>query len=189
MRTVCLNRNHNRPLNSVECPNREAGVALLMVLFVMVLLGVLGITITSSAISESRMSGNYLDQDVAFQSAETALRAGEGYVSSFQPNLVPLPAANCAAPCIALLGSLPANPWGTPQAANVAGIAGIAGVAGAAAAPEYTVEFSANVVMQGSSLGLNTGNPPPTINFFQVTARGTGRSNVSQAVIQSMFAW
>jgi len=171
--------------------HREAGMALLMVLFLMIFLSVIGMSVTTSSVSESQMSTNFLDQDTAFQSAETALRAGESWIAAFGPNPVPLPVPNCAAPCIAQIGSLPNPPWGTPQAASLppGEVSGLPGVPGANTAPEYTIEFAANVVMQGSSLGLSTGQPQPTVNFYQITARGTGRTNQAQAVLQSMFAW
>lgn len=173
----------------------QKGVALLLVLFLCVILGVIGITVTSSSTSQTQMAVSVLDQDIAFQSAETALRSGELWIASRPSNLPPLlPVVNCVQPCVEALGGLPANPW--PGAANVAGVAGLAGVRGARTAPQFVIEYISNLeVWQGGSvpldeIGESTGREEiDYVNFYRVTARGTGRTNQAQAIVQSVYAW
>lgn len=54
---------------------REAGVALVMALAVLVILTILGISSMKGAILETRMAGNVQDSTIAFQVAESGLSA------------------------------------------------------------------------------------------------------------------
>jgi len=56
---------------------KERGIVLLVALIILLLVTVLGLTSVRILIMEERMSANSFDRNIAFQSAETALRAGE----------------------------------------------------------------------------------------------------------------
>lgn len=61
--------------------NKERGIALITGLIILVLLTLIGVTAARSTLLQERMAGNLRDQNVAFQSAEAALRWGEGYLN------------------------------------------------------------------------------------------------------------
>src|SRR5690606_23521558 len=66
---------------------RQAGSALLICLIFMLLLTIIGVGAMQSATLQERMAGNSRDQNLAFQAAEAALRAGE---QRLQGSLVPV---------------------------------------------------------------------------------------------------
>lgn len=61
--------------------NRQQGVVLITGLILLVLLTIIGVTASRSTLLEERMAGNMKDQNVAFQSAEAALRVAENYLT------------------------------------------------------------------------------------------------------------
>lgn len=61
--------------------NRQQGVVLITGLILLVLLTIIGVTASRSTLLEERMAGNMKDQNVAFQSAEAALRVAENYLN------------------------------------------------------------------------------------------------------------
>jgi len=61
---------------------RQRGVVLVISLLMLLVLTVLGLAATRSTALEERMTANQNDKEVAFQSAEAALRYGEGLLSA-----------------------------------------------------------------------------------------------------------
>jgi type IV pilus assembly protein PilX len=75
-----------RPAVHPALPNRphpERGVVLLVALVMLLLVTVLGLASVRMLTMEERMAANSFDRNLAFQTAETALRAGEA-VADFQ---------------------------------------------------------------------------------------------------------
>jgi type IV pilus assembly protein PilX len=69
-------RNHRL----VQIPQRCSGAVLIVALVLLLVLTVLGTAGIQDTTLEERIAGNFRDADVALQSAETALRAGESYL-------------------------------------------------------------------------------------------------------------
>jgi type IV pilus assembly protein PilX len=67
---------------SPSFPARQRGVVLVISLLMLLVLTVLGLAATRSTALEERMTANQNDKEVAFQSAEAALRYGEGLLSA-----------------------------------------------------------------------------------------------------------
>ncbi|MGN7614140.1 pilus assembly PilX family protein, partial [Magnetococcales bacterium HHB-1] len=69
---------------------KESGSVLIISLLVLVLLLMLGMQGMATATMEEKMSGNSRQRNLAFQDAESALRAGEGWLDSLtsQPTTV-----------------------------------------------------------------------------------------------------
>ncbi|WP_203143603.1 pilus assembly PilX family protein [Marinobacter mangrovi] len=62
---------------------RESGAALLIALILLAVILVIGMAGSHMTRKEETMSGNLYDRDLAFQAAETALRAGQAVVDDF----------------------------------------------------------------------------------------------------------
>ncbi len=60
---------------------QQHGVVLITGLILLVLLTIIGLAASRSTLLEERMAGNLKDQNVAFQSAEAALRLAESYLN------------------------------------------------------------------------------------------------------------
>jgi len=180
------------PEPATQSRQGERGSVLIAAILVLIVLAVIAVSATSSSVLESHMSVNSIDQDAAFQAAESALRAGEASILALPARTIGTPA--CAAPCVATLNSVnggvfanaPVLPWGTAQTAQVTTGAGV--YAGVATPPEMVVEYIGFVPDQGSTLGIGGGQSVPGSDFFRVTSRGTGRTNTAQAIVQSTFA-
>lgn len=169
----------------------ERGVILIVTLFILLILTAVGMAAANISTFEQRMSVSLLDQDVAFQAAESALREGEAFVwglTGFDEG-----AANCSAetgPCIStqnsVNGGVFANsatlPWGSTSAYALPRFSGVK------TTPEYVIEYLQRVKDENSSLGLGTKTEISGSDFYRVTARGTGRSDQAQAVVQSVYA-
>ncbi len=79
-----------RSLRAAE--KKHAGAVLIVSLIMLLLLTLIGTTSMQSTSLEEKMVGNMRDQNIAFQRAEAALRAGEAEVAS---TVATLPGFNC----------------------------------------------------------------------------------------------
>jgi type IV pilus assembly protein PilX len=59
---------------------RHKGAVLVIVMIVLIIMTVLGVAAIRNTLLEEKMAGNMLDRDMAFQAAESALRAAEKYI-------------------------------------------------------------------------------------------------------------
>ena len=64
----------------------QSGAVLAISLIILLLLTIIGLTATQVTGLEEKMAGNLRDRNLAFQAAETALRAGEAQTSTFVPD-------------------------------------------------------------------------------------------------------
>jgi len=169
----------------------EQGVVLVFSLFILLILAAIGLAASSTSVFQQRMSGNLLDQDMAFQSAESGLRTGEAIVEAL-PSLN-RGTAGCDAsssPCISTINSVNGGvfansvtlPWGDVYTFAMTGFYGPKTV------PEYVIEYDMNLPDTNSSLGIGTGQNVPGSDFYRVTSRGTGRTDNAQVVLQSVYA-
>lgn len=166
---------------------RQQGAALvvsLIFLFVMTIIGIMGMQVTSL---EEKMAGNMRERNLAFQAAESAARAGEKYLSS-----AGLPAFNCA---VGLYKADDVNCDGTKETARVweavnwsttavVSYADGAKLANVSAFPAYIVEELPAVPETGGSLEAGV---PKDVNYYRVTARGIGGSPGAVAIVQSVY--
>ncbi|MDT8377018.1 MAG: PilX N-terminal domain-containing pilus assembly protein [Mariprofundaceae bacterium] len=169
----------------------EQGVVLVFSLFILLILAAIGLAASSTSVFQQRMSGNLLDQDMAFQSAESSLRTGEAFVESLAS--LDRGVAGCdasSAPCVSTINSVNGGvfanaatlPWGDIYTFAMTGFAGPKTV------PEFIVEYDTNLPDTNSSLGIGTGMNIPGSDFYRVTARGTGWTDSAQVVVQSVYA-
>ena len=172
---------------TVDLWENEKGMALVIVLVFLVVMTIIGVAAMQSSSLQEKMSSNVRDQNVSFQTAEAAVREGEAWVESLVGR-PPVQSGNCIAPCQVVwpLGNAAnnssdflnpvfwtgANVWtGTP-------------VQGAKSAPGLVVE-AVGVSTLGESLKWTS--DPQGVDVFRVTAHGTGETDDSQSVIQTMY--
>lgn len=68
---------NNPPTMGPAFPVRQGGAVLIVSLILLLVMTLIGVFAMRGTILEERMAGNTRDRDLAFQSAEAALRAGE----------------------------------------------------------------------------------------------------------------
>jgi type IV pilus assembly protein PilX len=72
----------NENLNMTGYHKNQSGVVLIIGLIILLLLTLIAITVMRVTALEERMAGNMLNQNIAFQSAESALREAEAYIAA-----------------------------------------------------------------------------------------------------------
>lgn len=63
-----------------QLPNNQKGLALVVSLIMLLIMTLLAVNSMQTTVLEEKMAGNYKNRNMAFQSAEAGLRAGEGYL-------------------------------------------------------------------------------------------------------------
>lgn len=160
--------------------HRQSGIALITGLIFMVILTLLALAAMRTTTLEERMSGNARDRDMAFQSAESALRAGEQIVTG--ATLPAFAAGTANTPRIAS-GSLitywqNTHPWSTQSVTAWQ-------PAGTSAAPRYVIE-EMGATAAGSGGGLGVGALSDS-GVYRVTARGVGSSANTVVILQAVY--
>lgn len=183
--------------------NGAVMVISLLILLVLTLLGITGMTTTTM---EERMAGNERDRQIAFQAAEAALRAGERFI--VQTNFTNLPAdpynpsggddfaTDCQSGKAAGLCG-PASPgdddvwedanldvWTTQNRHRSYSFGGSTEIA---TQPRYIIEYMGPKVVAPNTAATCAATPSTCPQIYRVTAYGTGATNNSRVMLQSMF--
>lgn len=156
----------------------QRGVALITGLIFMVVLTLLVVAAMRTTILEEKMAGNARDINLAFQSAEAALRAGEQILNG------------ASLPAFASTGSyltqasrddaywLSTHNWTTDSVPYGSVPNGVA------VAPSFVVEELASVPIPGFS---KKAGPLAETGYFKVTARGVGGNSNTLVLVQSTY--
>ena len=174
--------------------NPQRGAALIMALVFLIMLTLLGLTSMNTTSLEEKMANNTRDRDLAFQSAEAALRAGEAWIETMPDAATPAFPNNAKGlynPSLPLVppyqdiwdtinwsgANIVAYPC-TPDSATPSnsGSCGGTPLTKVASQPKYIVE----------KMGPVDPLVPNTI-AFRITARGTGSSDSSVVMLQSSY--
>ena len=166
--------------------SRQAGVALVISLIILLMLTVLGVQGLQTVTLEEKMAGNFRDRQLAFEAAEAALRAGENWINA--QNSPPVAAINGAN-----------NVWTFGDAditnrafwANGIEYSGL-GIAQLSENPRYIIEERGELAgtgrNQSAEIGANTkGNLQGTVYGYRITARGLGGTANSIVILQSNY--
>lgn len=182
----------------MSSPRRERGAVLIISLILLVLITLIGVASLRNVVLEAKMSSNYYDRSLAFQSAESGLRAGEAVaVSQAQATpkhtqalalSTPLNATQCSSSCSGGLCSPPGlyceGRWTMTDFTGWTTASSITLNTQAGSSPQYFVEFLGNnFPCDPSTPAVNA-----TCARYRITARsqsGTGRAAV---MLQSVYA-
>lgn len=174
--------------------SRERGAVLVVSLLLLLVMTVLALGASQATRMQERMAGNARDHDLAFQSAEAGLRAGERLVDDSSLTSAPYPCS--ASPCqVFELGVLTGavsyqnSSWWNTNAWDYAATSQIsAAVSGSAVAmrePKYFIEELEEVT---DTLTIPPTGPPPSRVYYRITSNGAGGTETAQVVLQSTFA-
>lgn len=160
---------------------KERGATLIISMIFLLILSIIGLAGMDVTSLEEKMAGNMRDRNMAFQSAEAALRDGEDYLES----IVVLPAfdGNNGLYALPTDGT---KRWETVSWANPSDVrsysgAGFGELAGSSA---YIVE---DLAAAASSDSLEVGTPADTKRFYRVTGRAVGLTSSSEVIVQSVY--
>lgn len=172
-------------MNFLSPSTTQQGSALIVTLSILLILTLLGISAMSTSTLQERMAGNARDAEVAFESAETAIRAAEKYIESIATTSV----FNNSAGKYAARGSS-AEAWKTEG--NWSGAVNYSISSTVAKSPHYMIQIiestlgESDEVNSGAAYGSG-GNSTDKPTVFQITARGYGLSPNSRVMLQSYY--
>lgn len=163
----------------------QHGSALVISLVVLLILTIIGVTAIGTSTLEEKMAGNSRDQNLAFQSAEVALRDAEAYLGGIAST------AGFTGNGLYDTGAAPdvtASATWTGNASIV--VSSSNSVATVTTQPRYIIEFvgastpSSDMELSG---GYGNGSGQGSVSYFRITARGTGGSDSSAVIIQEEY--
>ncbi|MFT4670989.1 MAG: type IV pilus assembly protein PilX [Pseudohongiellaceae bacterium] len=181
-----------RPQPSFTRHKRQKGAILIFCLIFLTVLTMMGVSSMESATLEERMSGNMRDYTVAFQSAESAIKAAEAWLV-VQGNL-PLVSSD-GSTTVWAENSMDASAedgkyWWEHANADwewwmTNGVA-ITDVAEVSQQPRYIIEEYRSVD-SGQSISIGGGGPTEPRVFHRLTARGVGINPTTSVSVQTTF--
>ena len=170
--------------SAITTRQQQQGAVLIISLIILLVLTLIGITSMRTTVLETKMANNSFDKKTAFQAAEAALRDGETKANSYVATGV-FNGTN------GLLGPSDADPdwWTSATWTGSNSIAYSGTLSDVATQPRYIIKYIGQLANSSGSLKTNGygSHNTSTINEFRVTARGTGRSNDSQVVLQTYY--
>ncbi|MGE0098539.1 MAG: PilX N-terminal domain-containing pilus assembly protein [Hydrogenophaga sp.] len=162
-------------------PRRQAGVALVVALILLVIMTLVGLSALRTVTLEEKMTAQTFDRSLSFQAAEAALREAETLVET----TVPTPAALAA--CVAGVCGAP-DSSATVRWAD----SGFTGWQNATAVangpisitPQYIVEYL------GNTFPCQPGTPSAGTDCkrYRITARSNAGNDRAAVMLQSIFA-
>jgi len=161
-------------------PIKQGGAVLFISLILLVVMTLIGITGMHTTILEEKMSRNFRDKNIAFQTAESALKSAD---NQLQNNLLVNFGGATPGLYTPSTGVLPPR-WETVDWANpVEVIADPVAYGNVAQQPAYIIEK----LPAGHNTRLNMGGSLVKIHSYRLTARGTGSSTNSPVMLQTVF--
>lgn len=173
-------------MNVQSCrPKRQAGAVLFVSLIMLLVLSVIGVTAMQATTLEEKMAGNLRDQTLAFQASEAALREGEVWLGD-PTRTEPTAQGACSSACNTAVYRLNTYPdlfasafWNSPAVRTYAGSLQMV-----ATTPRYLIEYHSFIP---DSLTTGKQSDEGGRVTFRATSRGTGGSDVAQALAQSTY--
>jgi type IV pilus assembly protein PilX len=163
----------------------QRGVALVVSLILLVIALLIGLASSRSTLLQERMASNMYDRSLAFQRAESGLRAAEAAITN-NWKITDLQGVDCS-PTVALCTNVPTSAF-TETNANWVAVGSVYDVNDAKTpdTPQYTVQLMGTGNSE-NNLGLNAnadynnyGNsyPPDNVAYYRVTARSSNPATV-----------
>lgn len=168
----------------VAKPNRQRGMVLVVSMILIMVITMISMAGIRGTAMQERMTANLYDREIAFQAAESALRAAEAAISN-TPNIADLGGVDCRAdaPAPVRCDIVPASTWGNDNTnwVDVPLEFRVGGALSGGAIAQYHIAWlgqdtgedklglsaSANTAQYGGNGGV------PQANFFRVTVRSS----------------
>ncbi len=173
---------------------RQSGAVLIISLVMLLLLTLIGTTSMQTTSLEEKMVGNMRDQSIAFQAAESALRAGEAAIANQQTT--GLLTFNCDGPGVTTNGLYNSTVVATlapcPQLPNWQTIdwtdtTKIITYSGGSIRSSYYIEQLDPRPVNCPSLIPGTPMVAQSLPWYRITARGTGNTADAVVWLQSTY--
>lgn len=180
----------------VRPARRQHGFVLVVALILLLVLTVLGLAAAMSTSLQERMAGNSHNRDMAFQSAEAGLVAGETCVQLGLPKCSTFSLSttggngayffDAANPPATALWNQP-NFWST--AANYLNYSALypANIPNVAAQPMLTIEKLPAAIPAGYGLSSSQYGSAPAPKMYRITSLGTGGSRDATVLLQAIY--
>ena len=177
----------NKNLLKLPSQQGQKGMVLIIALIIMFSMTLLGVSTMTTTSLEERMAFNFRDRQLAFQSAEAALREGERYVqdnnmdpTKFNNNCNINPGwCNCISGCnVEYWSDATLNVWNNAAKHR----SYTTTVSGVASQPKYIIENMGNTCL-ATQLTCNPSDPV----MFRITALGYGTSLKTKVMLQSTY--
>ncbi|OED40595.1 hypothetical protein ACH42_16015 [Endozoicomonas sp. (ex Bugula neritina AB1)] len=177
--------------------NKSQGSVLLVSLVMLLIMTVAGLTAIKMSSLEEKVSGNYLNQQIAFQAAEIALLEAENQISNTLLNLNDFD-ANCSAGfCfhgndVTDIGSCSPGSftpwsegavWTTSSRHNTTTLV----VDGVSAKARYIIEFRCYIAREADGPLPDLKNPEDWAQYFRITALATGGTSDARVMLQTTY--
>jgi len=174
---------------------KQQGVALVITLSMLLLLTLLGVMSIQTTGMQERMARNYRDVNMAFQGAEAAVKEAEDFIESVA-NAAAFPESDDSPLCVAGLCNSEDGgerwsgvDWSDGSTEYVSADT-TAIQLGTAAEPRYVIEYVAKVTIEQDTLNIGNvgeGGSSGRAYIYRITARGTGGTAQSHAMIQALY--
>lgn len=173
----------------------QSGIALFMSLVMLLIITVLGLSSVQSTSMQERMARNSRDTNLAFQSAEAAIKDAEAAMSDFSgANLVAFEQGNANSQGLYREQGYTAAPnwqgvdWGADSDKKF--ITAPTEILGVAQPAKYIIEHVKTVLSNDDQLNLNNVGQDTgagRTHMFRVTVYATGGTDTAHVVIQSTY--
>jgi type IV pilus assembly protein PilX len=183
-----------------QSPRRQRGAVLIVSLLLLLVVTILALGSGQSTRLQERIAGSQRNFDLAFQSAEAALRAGERWIEEPSRVRPPVPCNMLRnPPCEVyerdfMRGQVPYaeqafqdDDWWTAWAQRYAPAAEGNLISGAGMALRDPLFYIEEVEEVPDSLAQPTSGPPPTRIYYRVIARGEGGTDDATVVLHSTY--
>jgi type IV pilus assembly protein PilX len=171
------------PIFHCPCARHQRGIVLVVALILLLVVSLSGLAVMRGTMMQNKMSSNFYDREIAFQTAQAALREGEAAVLDAQSG-----GAGTFRDCSKATTLCPPNPF-SDKNISVTTVPGDSFKPDALAVgqPQYVVEYLGNF-KSGSAGYANPGNV--TADYYRITARSGDPVSVAEhatVTLQSIF--
>ena len=172
---------------STQLPHKQQGLALVVSLILLLVMTLLAVNSMQTTVLEEKMAGNYKNRNMAFQSAEAGLRAGEDFLR----DTAALPIFDGTTTGLYQPTTTGNARWlivDLTQATEVRDYIGSLDTFGSieplADLPNYIIEEMQPVLSEGDSLEVGTALEN---RYYRVTSRAVGGTDSSVVMLQTVY--
>jgi type IV pilus assembly protein PilX len=180
---------YQKRFRRVRAARHQDGAALMVSLILLLVMTMIGVTAVSTTTLEEKMAGNLRDRSLAFQAAEAGLRDAETSMSPLTLFERPFPCQSSSTCKVIEKNFLPTfSQWDwedvnlyteyTPLDSE-----DVIDLKEVKTYPRYVIE---ELDFVPDELGIGHGVVPGR-HYYRITARGTGGTDVAQAVIETSY--